>query len=239
MLIGLNSIYVINVKSFTERRRFIESQLKRFNLEAEFILDWDKEELTGEIIDRYFCGDQLSAAQMSCALKHIVALRKIADNGDDGFSLILEDDAVLAGNFMEGVEKSLQDAQKFPGSKVIYIGSGGNFYTPRSQRRKDQHLYPGHRGRFTDSYLIDAETAGKRLHWIEQHKISHPIDNQFDTLDKALAIQILWLDEPVVEQGSKSGRFVSQIEKAPPKWLQAVLFAWEKLRRKYIYQLWK
>ena len=238
MLFELNSVYVINVKSFIERRKFIACQLKKFNLSAEFILDWDKNELTPEIIEQYFMGDKLSKAQMSCAMKHIIALQKITQH-KKGFSLVLEDDAILARNFNEGVSKALKESENFLGNKVIYIGSGGNFYTPKSQRIKGQSLYPGSRGRFTDSYIIDAETAQKRLNWIGKHKISHPIDNQFDIIDKDEGIQILWLEDPVVEQGSKSGRFVSQIEKSPPSWLQTILFGWEKLRRKYIYQLWK
>ena len=124
-------------------------------------------------------------------------------------------------------------------NKVIYIGSGGNFFTPKSQRRPGQYLYLGIRGRFTDSYIIDSATAQKRLDLINTHKVSEPIDNQFDKIDKQLDIKIVWLEDPIVEQGSKNGLFDSTIESAPPTWLQKLLFNFEKLKRKYIYQLWR
>lgn len=235
----LDRIYVINVKKFTQRRAFMEAQLTKHGMKAEFILDWDTEELTDDIILQYFVNNSaLSAAQMSCAMKHVLALQKIANTNSD-FVLVLEDDAIFAKDFTLGLQHALEESIHFAGDKVIYIGSGGNFFTPKSQRKKGQHLYLGSRGRFTDSYLIDSTTAKKRLFWIEQHKISEPIDNQFEKIDQQLGIKIVWLEEPIVEQGSKNGLFNSAIEPAPPQWLQSVLFGWEKLKRKYIYQLWR
>ncbi len=238
MTTDLVAIYVINVKNFTERRQFIESQLSALNLTAEFILDWDKDELTTEIIEQFFAENQLSPAQMSCAIKHVMTLQRIAKH-KEGMSLVLEDDAIFSNDFEQGVSRALRESSNFPAAKVIFIGSGGNFYTPKSKRVKGQHLYIGTRGRFTDSYIIDASTAQLRLDWINEHKISQPIDNQFEMMDRELGIQLLWLEDPVVEQGSKAGLFDSSIEDAPPPWLQGILFSWEKLKRKYIYQIWK
>jgi glycosyl transferase family 25 len=58
-------------------------------------------------------------------------------------------------------------------------------------------------------------------------------------MDKQLGIQIIWLEDPVVEQGSKNGLFNSALETAPPLWLKAIFFRWEKFKRKYFYQLWR
>lgn len=235
----VDRIYVLNVKKFTDRRQFMEQQLEQFGLQAEFIFDWDVEDLTSEIIDQYFNSTQLTPAQQSCALKHVMALEKIANSQDGRFALILEDDAVLSNAFMLGMERAVEQSVQFPGEKVIYIGSGGNFFTPKSQRKPGQYLYLNTRCRFADSYLLDNLTARMRLQWIKSHKISAPIDNQFEIIDKELGIQILWLEEPVVEQGSKNGLFQSALEADPPPWLKGIFFGWEKLKRKYIYQLWR
>jgi glycosyl transferase family 25 len=69
--------------------------------------------------------------------------------------------------------------------------------------------------------------------------MSHPIDNQFDVMDRKIGIQMLWLEDPVVEQGSKNGRFITAIDKQHPRWLQWLQFHAEKLRRKWLYQLWR
>lgn len=235
----LDHIYVLNVKKFTQRRVFMEKQLAKAGLQAEFIFDWDADELTDEIIERYFSkNNNLSAAQKSCALKHITALQKVAES-NHAFALILEDDAVFAKEFGLGLQRALAQSTQFSDDKVIYIGSGGNFFTPKSQRKSGQYLYPATRGRFADSYIIDSGTAQKRLDWISAHKVSDPIDNQFEQIDKQLGIKIVWLEDPIVEQGSKNGLFDSTLEPAPPTWLQSLSFSFEKLKRKYIYQLWR
>lgn len=234
----LDSLFVLNVKQFSQRRTFMEQQLAAVGMQAEFIFDWDIEDLNDEVIARYFTGDnRLSPAQQSCALKHVLALQKTA--ASNGLALILEDDAVLSKDFKTGLQHALEQRSQFPGDKVIYIGSGGNFFTPKSQRKPGQYLYLGNRGRFGDSYMLDGATAQKRLDWIATHKISLPIDNQFETIDKQLGIQIVWLEDPIVEQGSKNGLFKSALEADPPTWLKGILFRWEKLKRKYIYQLWR
>ena len=105
--------------------------------------------------------------------------------------------------------------------------------------RPGQRLYPADRGRFTDSYIIGATTAGHRLSWIDAHRMSRPIDNEFDAMDRALGVEMLWLEPPVVEQGSKNGLFQTVLEAAPSRPVQRLKFGWEKFRRKYLYQLWR
>jgi glycosyl transferase family 25 len=235
----LEHSYVLNVKKFTDRRVFMEGQLAKAGLQAEFIFDWDAAELTDDTIECYFAkNNSLSTAQKSCALKHITALQKVADSNSE-FVLILEDDAVFAKGFNLGLQRALAQSVQFSCPRVIYIGSGGNFFTPKSQRKPGQYLYLGARGRFADSYIIDSGTAQKRLDWIKTHKVSIPIDNQFEQIDQQLGIKIVWLEEPIVEQGSKNGLFDSALEPAPPTWLQGLLFKFEKLKRKHIYQLWR
>jgi glycosyl transferase family 25 len=234
----LYGVYVINVKAFRQRREFMEVQLLHHNMTAEFIHEADADELSSEMIGRYFTGDNLSLNQMSCALKHIIALQRIVERKQRQ-ALVLEDDAILAPGFEQGLRDAITESPGFAGPKVIFIGCGGNFYTPKSQRKPGQHLYVGARGRFADSYIIDCDTAQMRLDWIAANKVSMPIDNQFEKIDRELGITMLWLEEPVVEQGSKVGMFMSALEKAPPRWLQNLYFNFEKLKRKYIYQLWR
>ena len=237
----LDSIFVINVKKFTQRRAFMENQLAKVGLQAEFIVDWDADELTDDIIERYFAaGNKLSAAQKSCSLKHIMALQKIAENNHK-FNLVLEDDAVFLKDFNTGIQHALGESDRIPGNKVIYIGSGsgGNFRIPKKQRIPGQYLYFGERGRYADSYIIDSATAKKRLAWIMENKVSIPIDLQFDRIDQLLDIKIVWLENPVVEQGSKTGRFDTTIEAPPTAWRRRLFFNIKRIKRKYIYQLWR
>ena len=237
-VLALDAIYVLNVKAFEARLKSITAQLAGFGLEAEIIQQWDPANITAEVDERWFAPGTLTIAQRSCAMKHVEALQRITARGQK-HALVLEDDALLSPDFVAGVRRALAEAGNYPETSVIFIGSGGNFFTPRSQREPGRSLYPGPRGRFADSYIIGHAAARKRLDWIGQHRINEPMDNQFETIDREAGITMLWLEDPVVEQGSKSGRFVTAIDKQHPRWLQWLQFHLEKLRRKWLYQLWR
>ncbi len=236
--VQIDHIYLINVRSFTERLAHARAQLARFGLDAEPVHEWDAGDLTAEIDKQYFASSNLSPGQKSCGMKHVAALQRIVERGER-FALVLEDDVVLADGFDDGVAAALAEAPRHPQPQVIFIGCGGNFYTPRSQRKPGQRLYPANRGRFADSYIIGHEAARLRLDWITRHRMTKPIDNQFEEIDRATGIAMLWLEDPVVEQGSKLGLFTTTLEPAHPDWLQRLLFRLEKIRRKYVYQIWR
>ena len=236
--LGLDAILVINVKSFVERRQHVEAQLARFNLRGDFIHDFDADEITDELDRRWFEGDRLNRGQKSCALKHIVVLQQVIARSWQR-CLVLEDDVVLADGFPEGIRAALAETSDQPHPFVIYIGAGGNFYTPASQREPGRRIYPAAKGRFTDSYIIGKQEAALRLARIEAQPMTKPIDVEFENIDRAEGIRFLWLEDPVVEQGSKLGMFRTSLEAAPPNWLQALRYRLERLRRKYLYQLWR
>jgi glycosyl transferase, family 25 len=237
--IGLITVYVVSIRTSDARRRSVTEQLARFGLVPEFIDDWDTGDITPEIDAQTFKGD-LNIRQKSCGLKHLTALRRIVERNQRQ-ALVLEDDALLADGFADGVKAALSEWPRYPQPSVVFIGCGGNFYTPRSMRKPGRRLYPGSRGRLTDSYVIGVAAAKARLDWVAVHRVSHPIDNQFEIIDRDVGIMMLWLEDPVVEQGSKTGLFDTTIvpDSQWPSWLQALIYRWEKLRRKYLYQLWR
>jgi glycosyl transferase family 25 len=235
---ALDAVLVINVKAFVERRRHVEAQLARVGLTGRFVHDFDAGEIPVELDRRHFTGSELNAGQKSCALKHIEALRMIVRHGWQR-CLVLEDDVVLAADFSAGLQAALGEAQSEPHPHVIYLGAGGNFYTPASQRRPGRRLYEAAKGRFADSYVIGADAAQQRLAALDAAPIAKPIDVAFEAIDRAAGIRFLWLEPPVVEQGSKLGLFRTTLEPAPPNWLQAIRYRLERWRRKFLYQLWR
>jgi glycosyl transferase family 25 len=236
--LGLDAILIINVKSFTERRRHVEAQLARFGLVGEFIHDFDADEITPELDRRWFAGGELNRGQKSCALKHIAALQRVVERGWQ-HCLVLEDDVVLGDDFAEGVRAALTETRGEPRPYVIFLGAGGNFYTPASHRQPGRRIYLAGKGRFTDSYIVGAQEAALRLDYIVAQPMTKPIDVVFDSIDRAAGIRFLWLEDPVVEQGSKLGVFRTSLEAAPPNWLQGLRYRLERVRRKYLYQLWR
>ena len=237
-VLPVDGILIINPRSFIERRESIERQLRPLGLTYEFIHTYDACDLDHETIQRYFRHPYPNLGNQSCAMKHLAALRLVVER-QWRRALILEDDAFLAPDFLQGVRDAIAESSAIMAPHVVYIGSGGNFYTPKSMRVSGQRLYKAPKGRFTDSYILGADTARLRVQWIEQQGIAGAIDCHFDASDPKLGIEWYWLEEPVVEQGSKNGAFRSAIQSAPPNGIQRIKFWWEKVRRKHIYQLWR
>ncbi|MDF3834306.1 glycosyltransferase family 25 protein [Cupriavidus basilensis] len=237
--LGLDGILIINVRSFVERRKHIEAQLARFGMTGELVHEFDADDIDPETDRAYFKGEGLRPAQKSCSLKHIVALERIRQRGWRR-ALVLEDDAVLSDAFLAGLAQALEEAGSHAGPHVIYLGCGGNQYTPRSKRVAGQYLYRNCRGRLTDSYLLGAAAAGLRLEWMARNPTELPIDLAFDKMDHEMGIAILWFEDPLVEQGSKNGAFRNTLEPvARPPVVQRVHFHWKKLWQKRLRQLWR
>jgi glycosyl transferase family 25 len=234
----IDGILIINPRNFIDRRESIERQLRSLGLKYEFIHTYDACDLDPSTTQRYFRPPYPNLGHQSCAMKHLAALRVVAERRWHQ-ALILEDDVILGCDFLQGVRDAIREASTIARPHVVYIGSGGNFYTPRSLRVPGQRLYKAAKGRFTDSYILGAVTARLRVEWMEQHGIAGAIDVHFDATDPKLGIEWYWLEDPVVEQGSKNGIFRSAIQSAPPNVIQGVRFWWEKIRRKYIYQIWR
>ncbi|HXH85956.1 MAG TPA: glycosyltransferase family 25 protein [Nitrospira sp.] len=234
---GLDGILIINPRNYVARRENIERQLQARGLTYEFIHEHDADDLSESVRLKYFPDSVLSANAQSCAMKHFQALRTIAACGWKR-ALVLEDDAILSNDFAQGVQAAIAESAGFTHPHVLFIGSGGNLYTPRSLRVPGQRLYRASKGRLTEAYILGSDAARLRVEWMERHGIALPIDNLFERIDHELHIELYWLEEPVVEQGSKNGRFLSTIESAPPRFMQQLKFAFQKLRRKYLYQIW-
>lgn len=230
----LDGILVINPRDFTERRLSIERQLQPLGLPYEFIHAYDAGDLDAPTKSRYFGQALLSPGQQSCALKHVQALKLIVERNWQR-ALVLEDDAFLAPQFLQGLKRALDESGRFDPLHVVFIGSGGNQYISRRLRVSGQHLYKSDRGRLGEAYVLGSHAARLRVEWIEQRGIPLPIDNLFERIDRECGVAMYWLEPPIVEQGSKNGRFRSVLEPAPPNMIRRMTSLFQKVRRKYFY----
>ena len=233
-VLGIDGVLVINVRAFVERRKFMEAQLDKLGLPYEFVHEFDADDIDPDTDRRHFCGTELRPGQKSCSLKHIAAMKRMSLRGWRRM-LVLEDDAVLSPGFLAGLATATNESNKWPRPHVVYMGSGGNQFTPRSRRRAGQHLYPNTCGRLTDSYLIGTGEVNARLSWLARNQMHLPIDHSFDAMDRELGIEILWFEDPIVEQGSKNGAFVTTLEEARRSSLhQRLRFTWKKVWQKHV-----
>lgn len=205
--------FVLHVrKGYEERALFMESMLKRLGISFSFQLEGDMEDIDDRILQRYFKGEMLRVSpETSCALKHIIAYRKILDYGLDG-ALILEDDIELSADFPAEFSKFLREKEERGiGEILLSMEDTSLQYVKGSRREKGRHLYPAKRDRYAGCYYISAGCARMILDYIEQNKCHLPIDRFHSFLIDAVGLPYYWSHPTLATQGSKNGRFGSSI----------------------------
>jgi len=227
--------YVIHAKSLPERTEHIQRELDRAGIAFEWVLDFDADEITSDVDRAYFAeGCNLTLRQKSCAMKHIVAMQRIRERGQD-LALVFEDDAQLVPDFVARLQRVLEEARRWPRPHILHLGAATNFYTPASQMRPGQLIYAGDRVRNMEAYVLGAMEAEARLNWVARHPMTKPIDIAFNTGDPAMGIPFLWPEPPLAEQGSLNGTFKSSLEtKLRLPWQLRIQFAIQKFRRRYL-----
>ena len=215
-------ILVVHVRGQEERRAFIEKQMEKLGWPHEYILDGNVEDLTPEVLDRYFLdnGTQWTLygrfPRTSCTLKHLLATQYIVDHGLDG-ALIIEDDIRFYDSFKTLFEQSLQElATRYAGRPVIVnYEESSLLLVPRSQRVKGQLLYSATRDRYAGCYYLNREAAEVIMNEVRQHKVALVSDRFHNMLIEEGRLVSLWSHPCLACQCSADGSMPTMIPTKP------------------------
>lgn len=215
-------ILVIHVRGNEERRAFIQRQLDKLGFPYHFVLDGNKEDLTPEILDRYFVNDGKPDTmhgvfpRTSCAYKHILAMKYIVDNHLDG-ALVVEDDLRFYSRFKDILQKSLEEYNTNY-SDLPFIANyeeSSLLLVPRSQRRQGTWLYPAKRDRFAGCYYTNLLAAQAILNYIDQYKSDCTSDLLHTKLIERGLIKYYWSYPCLACQCSCDGSMPTMIPTRP------------------------
>lgn len=213
----LTKIYIIHYTPLKDRKKFMDKQLEKYGIEAEYILEKDREVLTEEelkIFDLKRAANgtyPLNMAECSVALKHIETYRKIIAEGVE-HALILEDDAFILCDDFE--EKLTEYYYQLPDDwDMFFVGCGWNLHVPKFELEKTGYnrnvFLKGNKGtgkpeseatgwpicggatRCLDSYMITNKCAEKLVNIIDKYyKTRGKIARPFDIwLNQTIEIQ--------------------------------------------------
>lgn len=121
-MINTDKTYLVHYTKLEDRKKQIDQQFEHFDIDFECISQFDQEDLTDELIEKHYDSSEesynfkihptygsgstphriLSRGEISCVLKHKVAIQKIAEECDN-YGVVFEDDAV----FVEDLSKNL------------------------------------------------------------------------------------------------------------------------------------
>ena len=215
-------VLVIHVRGQEERKTFVLHQLETVGLPYHFILDGNVEDLTPEVIDRYFIDDGMPDTmhgpfpRTSCALKHLLATRYILDHQLEG-ALIIEDDIYFYPSFRTLFAQSLKELEQcYRGQPVIVnYEESSLLLVPRSQRVKGQILYPAVRDRYAGCYYLNREAAQVIMDEVQTHKVGLTSDRFHNILMEQGRLVSLWSHPCLACQCSADGSMPTMIPTKP------------------------
>jgi GR25 family glycosyltransferase involved in LPS biosynthesis len=209
-------IFVLHYTKLAERKANILRQFQEQNItHFQFIEAFDRESLTSQQLNRF--APNLKPSEISLFLKHISVYQQMVKQ-DISEALLLEDDAILADNFLETLDKY---RQQLPASwQMLFLGDGCGLHIPKNLQTPGQFIYQrgnqptewGGNGasKCTDSYMISKKCANLFMTCfsLTQQKIPYQIDHWINETARLLQeTQIYWVEPTIVSQGSENNTF--------------------------------
>ena len=229
MDLGVEKIYVLHYTRLRDRKNRLDRMFSEHDIEVEYFLKHDQEELSKDIINDYYKDSQvdyiykfqslygnqlapyrsLNIAQISCTIKHYNCIKLVAENCQD-YGMILEDDVVFNEDFVNRFNRFLSETPN--DWDAIFLGCCGNLHIPQGEQHPDQVAYvvPHPASRGGDSYLLRQKMA---------EKISSTMKPFTTISDWELAYQlyhhnakVYWWEPSLIIQGSQNGLYNTTLD---------------------------
>jgi glycosyl transferase, family 25 len=236
--LAVDAVFVLAVRTFRERIAHVTRELGRHGIPFEFIFDFDVPEIDDQLVAARFGAADMPRPIMSLVLKHLQAWRLACARGHRRV-MVLEDDVLLAPQFVPRLNAALRAAEPLSPGWLIYLG-GADARVPDQffLAREPLIALPI---ATTEGYVTDLAACRKRVAWCEANRIDKPSDHLLRRLDAALGIRHYWLADSLVEQGSVTGLFDSVLDTNRMKYHRLINTArnrWNKLRRRQLRRIW-
>ncbi len=201
---------------------------KYFKLE--YITEYDQEDLATTNLNDFYLDDEatylkksklwsqdnayrrLNNAEISCTLKHFEAIKKSSESNHE-VSLIIEDDVLIFSKFFKSkLKKVLRLDSDWD---LLFIGQGisKNFILKNINKKGElkSKLYEVEHPatNCAESYLIKKNAAKKIFKNMLPFNMISDWELAFQIYD--LDLKVKWLYPPIFYQGSKSGKYKSEL----------------------------
>lgn len=196
----------------------MHNEMDKIGGDYEFILDGDMEDLTEEVLQKYFVPELAKVTPFnSCSMKHLTACKYIVEHNLPG-ALVLEDDMVLYDNFVKVFNECMDEIDRRGlESPLINFEDSALRFVPRSQRRKGQHLYAVSRGRFAGCQYYSQGVARQILDYVDKYKMDCSIDVLQGELIGKIGLNYYYCHPCIATQGTHNGMFASSISSISAK----------------------
>ena len=192
----VEKIYIVHYAPLKERRIHLEQSLINHGFtNYEFVTDYDRNTTSKEVMEMYYKGTTLVPAQICISISHVEIYKKSIES-DQNMVLILEDDALLAPNFKERLDKYCNALPE--DFEIGFLNDGCGMHAKGVI--PEQIWYPANSSRTCCSYLITKECCEKLVKSsIPFHEV---IDFEIYTQINKQNLKCYWCEPTIVKDGS-------------------------------------
>lgn len=240
--LSIDAVYVLSVQTFDDRITHIKNELKKHNINFEFIFEHDIPELQEENLALLFSTNcTMGLPQKSLVLKHLEAWKQCIKNNYKRI-LILEDDVILHGDFTKKLNIALEAMDALHSGYLLFLG-GADTRVPPDYFLETGPIFKNPIAT-ADGYVTDAIACERRINWIIHNRVNLPADHLLKHIDHRCKTEQYWTTTALVEQGSVFGLFNSTLDKGRKrhsKTYNLARYRWKIFQRrilpKWIYRI--
>ena len=198
---NIDKYYICHYSKLSERKQYIESHIKKFNIELEWILSYDKEDIDWENLDKTYPKiydimsefmRKLSKPEISLLLKHLEIFREVIKNNYQNV-VVFEYDIILDNDFNNKLDNYI--LQLPTDYDIFWIGSCCNLH---AQLIANKNVYDATSSRCTHTYMISKKGCEKMLECLNE--LNHPIDWYFNYVIKQKKLKNYWAEPDLAKQ---------------------------------------
>lgn len=207
------AVYVIHVRGHQERDKHMRAELGKHGIDFQYMLDGNVEDMTNEIVERYFKGDKKQAMPgTSCTLKHLYVYEKMIEDDISGV-LVFEDDIKLSSNFNTVFNSTMKEVQERGLENCIISYEHTTLkHVKKSELVDGQYLYEKPIGRCAGAYFLDLKAAKTIIDHLKAYKCDKIIDWYHNELIEKVLLKMYWSHPAIAEQYSHSGILPSLLD---------------------------
>jgi glycosyl transferase family 25 len=228
----IDMVYVLSVKTFTDRIAHIKTLMQQHDIPFEFIFEHDIPDMSSELLAQTFSSAcKLTMAQKSLVLKHIQAWKNACLN-QFKHVLVFEDDVILNKNFKLYFDKVVNAINQLPAGHLVFLG-GADAKVPAHFLLSNETLVALPLAT-AEAYISDLTAMQRRVDWLNTHQVSMPADHLICHIDQHTQTAHYWSRRPMAEQGSVTGIFNSHLDshrQKHSKLFNVLRYRWNKFQR--------
>lgn len=209
MLNKVDKIYICHYSKLTDRVEVMKEQLSIYGLEAEWVTQFDKEDIDFNNIPLNYLTPMnipghhrnLKQSEISLLYKHQYILNDMKDKYSN--VLVLEDDALFCDDFLN---KFNEDMESLPDNfDIIWVGSCCNLH---AKKKENKSFYKENGSRCTHGYMINIKCVDKVLEYMNIN--NYPCDFMYNKIIEKYNLENYWLEPDLISQNEKFNTSIQQ-----------------------------